>query len=179
MDWLKLNSRGILRGTLAAAPHSVQVIWIKLLAMANETRDRDGYLHFKPGQPYSKEYIAQTCGVTIGELLDALDEFKGDIRNNQGRIKELPDGTIYLSNWMLYQESPETVKAKKDAAKNARANNARQSREKDLILEATLRALNENNKQLSTIDRKVRYLPDGNGGILDTITGEKIEASHK
>lgn len=170
MDWLKLNSRGILRGTLAAAPYSVQVIWIKLLAMANETRERDGYLHFKPGQPYSKEYIAQTCGVSMGHLLDALDEFKGDIRGEEGRIKELPDGTIYLTNWAKYQDVPGNVAARK----KAKSDNSRRSREKDAILQATIRTLNENTKELNAF-RKARYAPDGNGGILDTMTGQIVE----
>jgi hypothetical protein len=106
MDWLKLNSRGILRGSLAGSSYTTQLIWIKLLAMANETRDRDGYLRFKEGKPYELSYIATTCGVTMDELMEAIDLFEDDIRDGHSRVTFASDGSLYLCNWSKYQEKP-------------------------------------------------------------------------
>ena len=107
MDWLKLNSKGILRGSLARADNVTQLIWIKLLAMANETRDRDGYLRYKEGEPYSLEFIAQNCNVTANELAVAIDDFLDDVRDDTSRIEYSPDGSIKLNNWKKYQDKPQ------------------------------------------------------------------------
>jgi hypothetical protein len=106
MDWLKLNSMGILRGSLSNADNVTQLIWIKILAMANETRDRDGYLRYREGKPYSNEYIAQVCNVTIGELITAFDDFMDDVRDGKPRIEYAEDNSIHLTNWAKYQNKP-------------------------------------------------------------------------
>lgn len=105
MDWLKLNSKGILRGSLATADNDSQLIWIKLLAMANETRDRDGYLRFAEGKPYTHEFIAQVCHVTLDELEYALGLYELDVRNGVSRIQYANDGSIFLTNWKKYQSN--------------------------------------------------------------------------
>jgi hypothetical protein len=107
VDWLKLNSKGILRGSLSTSDNTTQLIWIKLLAMANETRDRDGYLRYAEGKPYSQEYIAQVCNVTVNELLVAIDDYMDDIRDGKPRVEYSEDGSLKLNNWLKYQEEAE------------------------------------------------------------------------
>jgi len=107
MPFFKAYSEGILRGSLAYADETIQLIWIKLLAIANETRDRDGYLRYSEGHPYSKEYIAEMCHVTVRVLNKSLEEFSKDIRDNTPRITIAKDGSIKLSNFIKYQAKPE------------------------------------------------------------------------
>lgn len=106
MDWLKLNSKGILRGSLARSNNVTQLIWIKLLAMASETRDRDGYLRYKKGEPYSLDFIAQICNVSRNDLDIALDDFMDDIRDGIPRVEFAEDGSLRLNNWTYYQTRP-------------------------------------------------------------------------
>jgi hypothetical protein len=107
MPFFKAYSEGILRGSLAYANETTQLIWIKLLAIANETRERDGYLRYSEGHPYSKDYIAEMCHVPISKLNKALDEFFKDTRNNIPRIVIANDGSFKLSNFIKYQAKPE------------------------------------------------------------------------
>jgi hypothetical protein len=120
MDWLKLDNKGILRGSLAQSDYTTQLIWIKMLAMANETRDRDGYLRYAIGKPYSLEYIAQICNVTMAELENAIDLFEDDVRAGKSRIQFAEDGSIFLSNWNYYQTSSEKRIAKQIAIAKAK-----------------------------------------------------------
>lgn len=106
MDWLKLNSKGILRGSMAASDNVTQLIWIKFLAMANETRDRDGYLRYAPGHPYSIEYIAEVCHVGVNEVQIAVDDFMDDVRDGMPRVEYTDDGSLKLNNWHKYQDAP-------------------------------------------------------------------------
>jgi hypothetical protein len=107
MPFFKAYSEGILRGSLSSSDDTIQLIWIKLLAMANETRDRDGYLRYKKGSPYTNKYIATVCHVTIDELEVALREFKNDIRDGIPRICYAEDRSIFISNFKKYQDKPE------------------------------------------------------------------------
>lgn len=110
MPFYKVYSDGILRGSLADADNTVQLIWLKLLAIANETKNRDGYLRYSEGHPYSFNYIAETCHVSVDELQKALDLFNKDIRDNIPRISIVADGSIKLNNFLKYQKKPEPKK---------------------------------------------------------------------
>ena len=110
MEWLKLYSKGILRGSLSQSDDTTQLVWVKLLAMANETRDRDGYLRYSVGVPYSWEFIAMTCGVTLDELTEAIAVFESDIRDGMARIGFGDDGSIFITNWEEYQGQVESKK---------------------------------------------------------------------
>jgi len=112
MDWFKVYSEGILRGSLADADDTTQLIWVKLLGMANETRSRDGHLWFAPGHPYELEFIAQSCHTTLDQLRQAIDVFVNEIyTDGNPRLIIEADGTLFLKNWAKYQGSP-SVKAK-------------------------------------------------------------------
>jgi hypothetical protein len=106
MDWFATHSAGILRGSLSKAPDLIQLIWIKLMAMANEAKDPlSGRLEFAKGQPYDRPYIATICMKPEAELDAALEEFQKDISSDgkTPRITIEPDGTIVLNNWTKYQ----------------------------------------------------------------------------
>jgi len=105
MEWFKVYSRGILRGSLSQTTDITQLTWLKMLALENETKFRNGRLEFAPGKPYSLEYIAVNCGITEGILEGVLEEFKEDVNPEDGtpRITIEFDGTIVLNNWEKYQ----------------------------------------------------------------------------
>ena len=123
MPYFKAYSEGILRGSLADTEPLTQLIWIKMLAVANETRDRDGYLWFKKGRPYTRSFISSTINVTEEQLEKAISEYLNDIRDGLPRVQILEDGTIYLTNFSKYQAKPvkeEPVKPPlSEAQKNA------------------------------------------------------------
>ena len=110
MDWLMLHSRGILQGSLSSADNTTQLIWIKLLCIANETRDRDGYLRYKEGAPYSRELLCTRCNVTDADMVRAIDDFMDDIRDGKPRIEYADDGSLRINNWLDYQTSHKAVK---------------------------------------------------------------------
>lgn len=109
MDWFKVYSRGILRGSLSQSSDIIQLTWIKLLALENETKFRNGRLEYATNKPYSLEYIAMNCGIDKGLLEGILEEYKEDVNpeNGTARIKIDDDGTITLNNWERYQVSRE------------------------------------------------------------------------
>ena len=131
MDWLKLDSKGILRGSLAQSDYTTQLIWIKMLAMANETRDRDGYLRYAEGKPYSLEYVAQICNVTMDELKNAIDLFEDDIRGGKSRVSFADDGSLFLTNWNHYQTSSSKIIAKQVAI--AKSKQTRQTADNAIV----------------------------------------------
>lgn len=118
MDWFKVYSRGILRGSLSQSSDIIQLIWIKLLALENETKFRNGRLEYIAGKPYSLDYIAMNCGIDKGLLEGILEEYKEDINpeNGTSRITIDDDGTIILNNWEKYQVSKERKEEKQQYA---------------------------------------------------------------
>lgn len=171
MDWLKLDSKGILRGSLAESNKTSQLIWIKLLAMANETRDRDGYLRYKVGKPYTLEFIAQVCNVTMPELEKAIDLFKEDVREGHSRVEFDEDKSLYLYNWKKYQSKPEKTIAKQIAIDKAK----KTKKATENMLTSLRRIAND----LNAKEEKGRFVPmtDGSSRILDTKTGDIKEIS--
>lgn len=106
MDWFSIHTSGILRGSLSNADDTVQLIWIKLMCMANEAKNpATGRLEFAPGQPYPISYISTICRKTEEEIKNALEMFKLDISiDGTPRISIDTDGTICLNNWVMYQK---------------------------------------------------------------------------
>jgi len=124
-DWFKVHSEGILRGSLADSDDTTQMIWIKLLAMANETRSRDGHLWFAPRHPYDREFMAQSCHTTLPLFNYAVDVFvKENYTDGTPRLLIEDDGTLFIKNWEKYQakvgkpkegESPPLTKTARSA----------------------------------------------------------------
>jgi len=84
-------------------------VWMDLISLASETRERDGTLNFAPGKPMSKEYIANRLRIPLDLLESTIKACKKDSnKENNGvqRIMEYPDGTLYLPNYMHYQAVP-------------------------------------------------------------------------
>jgi len=104
MEWFKLWNDGVLRGSLSRADDVIQLIWVKLLAVENETRARDGWLHYAPGKPMDHVYLATVCGVSLDWFEEALRQFQNDLdQEGHPRIVIAKDGDIFLRNWDHYQ----------------------------------------------------------------------------
>jgi hypothetical protein len=104
VEWFKTWSNGILRGSLCTAEDSTQLIWIKLLATANETHFRNGRLEFRKGKPMTPKFLISYLNTTPEKFNRALKSFENDI-DPQGihRIIIEPDGTIVINKWDFYQ----------------------------------------------------------------------------
>lgn len=112
MNWFKMFPTGILRGSLSHTDIYTQLVWVKLLAVASETRLRDGHLRFAVGKPMTMEYLAIQCDCPIKFMQEALDAFQKDISpDGTPRIQLNSDGSYFISNWALYQNK--LAKAKK------------------------------------------------------------------
>ena len=105
MDWFKTWSNGILRGSLCQVDDSSQLIWIKLLAVANETHVRNGRLEFKKGSPMSRIYLANYINTSLLKLNRAIQLFENDFdyTTSTTRITIEQDGTIVINKWDYYQ----------------------------------------------------------------------------
>lgn len=168
MDWFKTYQDGILRGSLSEVSETTQLIWLKLLAIENETRLRDGWLHYSPGRPMTREYLAMVCHVSIESFNLAIQDFLGDVdRDGCARVEIGPDGDIFIKNWEKYQAKPEKTIAQKVAIEKGKETKRRQQ----TIMDGLMRQLNQLNKGLSA----QRYEATKDGKILDKQTGEVTE----
>jgi hypothetical protein len=127
------------------------------MAIVNETRQRDGWLHYAVGKPMERTRIAETCGVTIDELNCALEEYLND-KNKDGtaRIQIKEDGDIFLTNWELYQSKPN----KEIAKETAKANGKKNKKSTLNALKAMTRAINNLTIATQKLDGKIRYIPN-------------------
>jgi hypothetical protein len=109
MDWFRAYSLGILRGSLSDASDEIQIIWIKILAMESETKNRDGCLRFCEGKPYTDEYIATICLKPVEAIKYAIAAFEKDIdkQTKLPRVSREPDGSLRLNKWLIYQYEQE------------------------------------------------------------------------
>ena len=158
MDWFRTYQDGILRGSLSQANEIVQLIWVKLLAIENETRARDGWLHYAPGQPMTHTYLAEVCSISVDWLEEALQVFLGDYDDNgRPRIKIADDGDIFLMNWEHYQAKPPRVVAKEIAIEKAK----RTGKSREAATAGIMRAVNELNITKEEIKKIVSERKDG------------------
>ncbi len=80
MDWIKLYTTKWLYGSGRVMSAEKRGVWADLLALAAETKFRDGTLRFDVGQPMPRDYISNILKITP-ELLDiCIDVFSKDIR---------------------------------------------------------------------------------------------------
>lgn len=112
MEWIKLWTAKWLYGSGRTMTPEKRGIWADLLALAAETKFRDGTLRFDTNQPMDKTYICAILRLTSEEFDSALVAFKSDINTEDGnpRVKVWEDGTIELTNFTHYQEVPENKK---------------------------------------------------------------------
>lgn len=185
MEWFATYSAGILRGSLSDADDTIQLIWIKLMAMANEAKNPDsGRLEFAPGKPYPLSYIATICMKTEGELRSAIDEFKADISlDGTPRVAIDTDGTLVLNNWGRHQCRAGRVVKKKDNHNSPEDNkklhpNDEESRK--LRAKSMTRSLSYQNPEDAGIGKSAREFDDHIDALIkqrntDPETGEIIE----
>ena len=109
MDWFRAYSSGILRGSLSDASDEIQIIWIKLLAIESETKNRDGCLRFCEGKPYTDDYIATLCLKPVEAIHYAVAAFEKDIdrKTKLPRVSREQDGSLKLNKWLIYQYEQE------------------------------------------------------------------------
>lgn len=108
-DWIKLYTGKWLRGSGRTMTAEKRGIWADLLALAAETKFRDGTLRFEVGQPMSRDYICSVCLLTREQLDPAIVAFQADINADDGkpRVEIWEDGTIKLNNFERYQAVPD------------------------------------------------------------------------
>ncbi len=116
MDWIKLSTYGILRGSIVAQLSlEEQAIWVKLLAFAGEQRDR-GIIRRSKGIPYSMADLASQLTVPEYLLISTIEKCTEDGNAEDPsltRIMILDDGSILIGNWAKYQNRPLTDANKK------------------------------------------------------------------
>lgn len=105
MDWIKFYTRKWLWGSGRDMSAEERGIWADLMAMAGETKLRDGSLRFDVGKPMPREYIATVLRVPLERFNACLDIYAKDINTEDGspRIKIWDDGTIELVKFIELQ----------------------------------------------------------------------------
>jgi len=97
MEWIKLHTRGCLRGSIRFDMNSAQRgVWYDLLLLAGESRTR-GKIQASPNQGYPLAYIANILNIPERLLSATLAVCKKD-----GRI-EVDSSGITITNWDKYQ----------------------------------------------------------------------------
>ena len=111
----KIDTLGWLQGSIRIDMTSAQRgVWSDLIALASNTRMRDGTLRFAEDKPMPREYIANTLNITVEELNSCINVCIEDKnRDNTGhRIDIWEDGTIELMNFDKYQKVSDEYKNK-------------------------------------------------------------------
>jgi hypothetical protein len=117
VDWFKTWHVGILRGSLSDTDDSTQLIWIKMMAIVSETKNRNGRLEFAKGKPMSPHYLISYMNTTKSKFDNAIKQFINDT-DPQGnpRITIEKDGTIVINKWDYYQSDNRFKKEPKTEA---------------------------------------------------------------
>lgn len=102
----KIDTQGWLQGSIRTDMNLAQRgCWSDLIALASNTRMRDGTLRFAEDKPMSREYIANVLNITIEELNSCINVCVSDKNKDDDshRIEIWEDGTIELKNFGRYQ----------------------------------------------------------------------------
>ena len=105
LEWFKLYSHGILRGSIVAQMTlEEQMVWVKLLCFASECRDR-GIIRRAKGIPFEREDLARLLGIPEFLLSSTIEKCIKDENADDPltRIMILPDGSLQIANWERYQ----------------------------------------------------------------------------
>lgn len=182
MDWFKVFSDGILRGSMANADDELQLIWIKFMALESETHYRDGCLRFCKGQPYSLSYIAENCRKPVSSIEYAIKAFENDINEKTGepRISYDEDGSIRLNKWSFFQN----YGGKQQARQKAIESNIQNKKRREAATDQAIKAVHDIQDNVKTIKKRTKFIARGKNKIINTETGEigefkAIETAHE
>lgn len=156
MDWIKLYTQKWIWGSGRMMTPEKRGIWVDLLALAAESKFRDGTLRFEVGQPMPMRWIASTLMIDEDMLKAALEAFKADVNADDKlpRIQVWDDGTIQITNWDKYQGKPEKVKAKEAAIEEGR----KTRRSTVNAINAMNRNINENTRALKSTIKELNNI---------------------
>lgn len=108
MEWIKFYTGKWLYGSGRVMTPEKRGVWADLLALAGETKFRDGSLRFEVDCPMPRDYIAGVLKIDKGLLDTCIEAFKADINLDDGtpRIQIWDDGTIFLTKFLELQGKP-------------------------------------------------------------------------
>ena len=73
-DFHKIDTQGWLKGSIRVDMTAAQRgVFADLIALASDTRLRDGTLRFAYDKPMSRQYIADTLRISLEELNSCID----------------------------------------------------------------------------------------------------------
>lgn len=99
LKYLKIFGQEWLEGSIRVDLDSAgRGVWADLLAMAQISR-RVGYIERSEGLPYGDEELALRFKIPL-ELLQSVIA----ICKQEGRLRQLKDGTYFIFNWNKYQD---------------------------------------------------------------------------
>lgn len=161
MDWIKLHTRGWLYGSCRVMSPEKRGIWVDLLALAAETKFRDGSLRFEKDRPMPRDWIANQLMITRDQLDIALGAFQADINIDDGlsRVQIWEDGTIFITNWDKYQGKPDNIVARDKAIEKRKETNRRRESATDRIVDAANLVNASANTLSSMTAKKAQELP--------------------
>lgn len=173
MEWVKIYTNGWLRGSIRAQlTPAERSVWADLIALAGENRkdERRGIVEIAKGIPYTREKLASVLDIPVDLLNSTIEKCVKDENadNPTTRLVIMDDGALQIGNFDYYQKVPERINRKREAEKNAKAENSKKGRIKDSLIERMLEAINARNK----IDANLRYVLTPDCHVLDIRTGE-------
>jgi len=109
MEWIKFYTGKWLYGSGRTMSAEKRGVWADLMALAAETKFRDGSLRFEVDEPMPRSYICAILRISPDLLDSCIDAFVRDLNTDDGlaRISIWDDGTIFLNNFERYQAIPE------------------------------------------------------------------------
>lgn len=166
MDWIKLYTRKWIWGSGRNMTAEKRGIWVDLLAVAAETKLRDGTLRHDVNQPMAREWIASILCIDLALLNACISSFQADINADDGqpRIKIWEDGTIQITNWVKYQDSGKDIIRERSIKKQKRLRNSTMT-----MLDALLREVKITTALNSATMAELRKLVDNSPIITPEI----------
>ena len=106
MEWHKVHGYRWLTGSIRSDLHWYQIgVWADLLSLAGLGRRR-GYIERSEGIGYDRAWIASFTRQPLKVLNDTIERCK-----EEGRIQELDNGVLFITNWDEYQAVPDGKKS--------------------------------------------------------------------
>lgn len=167
MDWIKLTTYGILRGSIITQlTLEERATWVSLLCYAGEQRDR-GIIRRAKGIPYTREEIAIAIHVPLDVLNSTISKCMEDENADDPRTRIVfgEDKSLVISNWEKYQSKPEKTLNKEAGIAKAVDTRRRQG----VAVDALIASVNRLN-----IGLRVQRYEVVDGRVLDKTTGNIV-----